>query len=300
MKESLPLPLCEIYYPYGFPVVIKSNHPGVLEAARQSWNSAQQQFQEPPLELRVSVSEYKTGYCPSAPVWQLQKNLLIMIANSKNFSTCDLGRGFGSAWLTTTAAANLEYLRHYFVESMAYALLESCHVVTIRAACLAKYQSGVLLFEPLGPRKGVLAQCLADRGWTMFSECATCFPLRHGARMAIGNRPPSPTYPEKENVADEYPSRLAHTTLVDYIVYVNKDKVRGDSAHLTPISREEVRQRLLEEVPSEQWPFQSERLAAVERLLEAHLYQMSYSDADGAVDLLEGLLRHPTAPAERG
>jgi hypothetical protein len=116
-------------------------------------------------------------------------------------------------------------------------------------------------------------------------------------RSEIGHRPCT----QKREVCQmKTRAPLAQTTMVDYMVCVSKDKLRGDSAHLTPISRRDVRQRLLEEVSSEQWPFQNKRLAAVERLLEAHLYQLSYSDANGAVDLLEGLLRHPTAPADCG
>jgi hypothetical protein len=312
VRRSVPLPFDRMYYPYGFPVVVKSNHQAVMQAAGQSWAAVQQSFQETPIELLISVSEYTNRRCPSAPVWHIQHNLLIMLANSKNFAMCDLSEGFGSAWLTKAAVANSGYLRHHFVEGMAYALLESLHLLTLRAACVAKNGRGVLLFEESGAGKLSLAHACAGRGWMPVSDEVTCFARRQTERIMIGNpallhlRPDAGTQPSghqrrararegnpmQELLTESLPDpHLTQTSTVDYIVFVKHENARTGSAHLQPVSRDEARRRLHADVWSLELPIYEERLATVERLLQAYVCEMSYSDLDAAIDLLEQLLR---------
>jgi hypothetical protein len=299
---SIPLPFDRMFYPYGFPVQIKSNHPAVMKVAGQSWAAVQQSFQETPIELRISVSKHTNRRCPPAPVLHVQHHLLIMMANSKNFATCDLSGGFGSAWLTKTAANNSGYLRYHFVEAMAYTLLESLHLVTVRAACVAKSGQGVLLMEEPRPGKLSLASACARRGWTSISGEASCLVRRQTERVVIGNPPlPDPRSDAGTPFAEQQRAlpdqRIAQISTVDYLVFAKRANVQTGSAHLLPVPRQEARRRLFSDICSFESPVHEEQSTTVERLLQAYVGEMSYSDVDAAIDLLEHLLRR--GPVQR-
>ncbi len=298
---SIPLPFDRMFYPYGFPVLVKSNHLAVLKAADQSWAAVQQSFQETPIELRISVSKHTNKRCPPAPVLHVQHNLLIMMANSKNFATCDLSGGFGSAWLTKTAANNSGYLRYHFVEAMAYMLLESLHLLTIGAACVAKHGQGVLLVEEPRTGKPSLASACAAHGWTAVSDEASCLVRRQAERVVIGNPPLPDPRPDAGTSFSEHQKsvpdqRIAQTTTADYIFFAKRANAQTGSALLLPVSRDEARHRLLSDICSFELATHEEQLATVERLLQAQLGELLYSDLDAAIDLLEHLVGRGQCP----
>ena len=74
---------------------------------------------------------------------------------------------------------------------------------------------------------------------------------------------------------------------VDYIVFLKREAQSKGSARLVPISRETALHRLLPGVWPAELPLHQQRSAAIERLLEAGLCDMSYFDLDATVDLLE-------------
>ena len=300
-RASIPLPFDRMFYPYGFPVLVKSNHLAIMKAADQSWASVQQSFQETPIELRISVSKHTNRRCPPAPILHMQHNLLIMMANSKNFATCDLSGGFGSAWLTKTAVNDSRYLRYHFVEPMAYTLLESLHLLTIGAACVAKDGQGVLLIEEPSTGKPSLASACARRGWTSISDEASCLLRRQAKRVVIGNPPPLCPPPAAGTSFSEHQKclshqRIARTSTVDYVVFAKRANVQTGSAHLLPVSRDEARRRLFSDICSFELAIHEEQVTTVERLLQAYVGEMCYSDLDAAIDLLEHLLHRGPDP----
>jgi hypothetical protein len=83
---------------------------------------------------------------------------------------------------------------------------------------------------------------------------------------------------------------IAGEASIDHIVFLKREAQFKTSARLAPISRKTALDRLLPGVWPAELPLYQQRSAAVERLLEAELCDMSYYGLDATVDLLEHLV----------
>lgn len=317
----VPLSFQRIFYPYGFPVQIKSNDPAILEAAEQSWGTLSQRFDGPQIEVRYIVSQTPGKRCPAPPVYRAQNYLMTMVANAHNYACCDLNRGFGTAWLTKATVSATAYLRYTFLEGMISTLLEHQHFVALHAASVAKDGHGVLLVADSGVGKSSLSYACACRGWTYISDDATSLLYRGTGRMVIGNpqvfrfrpsaadlfpelreqtilglsqpitRRPRNGKPTIEIRTESLPQiHVAEECTIDYIVFLKRDSALRGSSQLVPASREGALRRLLPDIFPAELAMHQQRVAAVERLLEAPVCEMSYCDLDAAIDLLEHLV----------
>lgn len=312
LGASTPLPYHHVLFPHGFPVHIKTNEQGIIRAAEQSWAAFSQRFREPPLQVRILVSESSATRRPPVPVVRAQANLLTMVADAQNFACCDLATGFGFATLSKGALLNRDYLRYHFLEGLVYSLLETQHVVSVHAACVVKDGHGVLFVGNPGAGKSSLAYACARRGWTYVSDDATCLVRRRPGRQVLGNphgfrfRPTATTlFPELRGrvklrngkptveVRTEALTHLltAHECTVDHVVFLDRRPQPAGPPHLTPLSEEECLRGLFYNPWPPELTIHQERLAAVERLLKAHLYRMEYLELDSAIDLLEQAVR---------
>jgi hypothetical protein len=314
----VPLPFKKVFYPHGFPVHVKSNEQAVLQAADRSWGTLQQRFDEVQIEVRYVICNGPRKRAP-APVCRAQCNVLTMVADEHNYACSDLMRGFGSAWLSEGTVDEEEYFRYTFLEGLVYGLLENLHLVSIHAACVIKNGHGVLLAADSGMGKSSLAYACACRGWTYVSDDASSLIRRGTGRKVIGNprlfrfRPSAADlFPElRDHVIggtqaqtrfrkgkpsfEVWTESLPHIQTageanVDHIVFLKRAAQFKGSARLVPISRETALRRLLPGVWPAELPLYQHRSAAVERLLEAELCDMSYYDLDATVDLLEHLV----------
>lgn len=164
--------------------------------------------------------------------------------------------------------------------------------------------------------KSSLAYACASRGWTYVSDDASSLIRRGTGRRVIGNprafrfRPSAADlFPELRNNAifgTQSPTRfrkgkpsfevwteslphiqVAGEASVDHIVFLKRDAQFKGSARLVPTSRETALRRLLPGVWPVELPLHQQRSAAIERLLEAELCDMSYYDLEATVKLLE-------------
>ena len=274
----VPMHFEHVFYPQGFPVQVKSNEQGVLQAAERSWGRSRQRFDEPTIEVRYVISNGPRKRAP-APVCRAQCNLMTMVADEHNYACSDLIRGFGSAWLTESTVDEVDYFRYTFLEGLVYGLLENLHLVSIHAACVIKNGHGVLLAADSGMGKSSLAYACACRGWTYVSDDASSLIRRGTGRNVIGNprlfrfRPSaadlfpelrkhviqgaqSPTRfrkgkPSFEVWTESLPHiQIAGEASIDYIVFLKREAQSKGSARLVPISRETALRRLLPGV----WP----------------------------------------------
>jgi HPr Serine kinase C-terminal domain len=312
LQAFVPLPFHHVLFPYGFPVQIKSNEPAVLRLAEQSWGRFQQRFRETPIEVRFLVSEHVVRRRPLVPAFRAQANLLTMVADAHNFACCDLAAGFGFACLTKGTVVNRAYVRYHFLEAMVYTLLDSRHLVAVHAACVMKDGHGVLLVGDSGAGKSSLAYACMRRGWTYVSDDASSLLRRRTGRVVVGNpqtfrfRPTaSILFPELQGqikVRNGKPtveirtenlrnSKIANECTVDYVIFLNRLEYDVSTPSLAPIPRDESLRRLCQE---NVWPIElslhQERLEAIERLLDAQLFQLTYKAFGPAIDLLEQLV----------
>jgi hypothetical protein len=317
LRASVPLPFHHVLYPYGFATHIKSNEPAIIRAAEQSWASFIPRFREKPIEVRFLVSDFPTRRRPPYPVFRAQGNLLTLVADSHNFGCCDLAAGFGFACVTKAAVMNRSYVRYHFLEAMVHVLLNALHVVALHAASLIRNGCGLLFVGDSGIGKSSFAYACARRGWTYVSDDASSLPRRRTGRLVIGNphafrfRPSVRSlFPELEGhvkvrngkptmelKTEQFPNlKLAPECTVDYVIFLNRLEDEPDAPHLVSVSREESLRRLFQNntFPTE-LSIHEERLRAIERLLDAQLFQLNYRNFDPAIDLLEQVLRRDTS-----
>ena len=314
LLASLALPCKAEFYPHGFPVSIATNSPAVLEAADKSWGGLRKRFDERPVEIRCLVSRGSSRRCPPSPVVRAQSNLLAGVAGRENFQCCDLEKGFAFAWVTEAVVENTDFFRYHFLEAMTWCLLDTKHLVSIHAACVALDGRGMLLAGNSGVGKSSLAYACARRGWTYTSDDATSLVRRDRGRTALGNprvfrfrgtagelfpefsgfrgRRRGNGKPTIEVSTSMLPAiRTAAEAHVDFIVFLNRrDAVEG-SVELRPVFKVEAANLLWPGVwPPELKSVREER-AAVERLLDAELFELRYRELDAAVDALESVVR---------
>lgn len=312
LHASVSLPHHHVLFPYGFPTQIKSNDPAVIRAAEISWGDFKQRFREAPIEVRFLVSEFHSRRRPPYPVFRAQANLLVMIADAHNFGCCDLVAGFGFACLTKAAVANRDYLRYHFLDAMVYILLEMQHLVALHAACVMKDGRGVLLVGESGAGKSSLAYACTRRGWTYISDDSTSLPCRRSGRSVLGNprafrfRPSVTTLfpelggptkarngkPTVEIRTEDLPNiRTADEGTADFIVFLNRTDYENDAARLVPVSREDSLRRLCQNPWPAELPVHEERFQVLERLLDAQCFELTYTNLDPAIDVLDLLVR---------
>jgi hypothetical protein len=312
LRATLPLPFQHVLFPFGFSLQIKTNDAAVIRLAEQSWGGFQQRFRDTPIEVRFLVFDILTRRRPPSPCFRAQSNLLTIAADAHNFACCDLTGGFGFACVTRGAVANRDYVRYHFLEAMAYILLDTQHLVALHAACLTRYGYGFLFVGASGAGKSSLAYACMCRGWTYVSDDASSLLRRRPGRTIVGNpnsfrfRPAAAAlFPELQGpikVRNGKPTveirtehlrepKLATECTVDYVIFLNRRDNELEQPSLTPVTREEAFRRLFQEnVWPPELPGHEERMEAIERLLGAHLFELSYKPFDSAIDLLEQLL----------
>ncbi|MGH9440585.1 MAG: hypothetical protein ACRD22_22660, partial [Terriglobia bacterium] len=70
------------FFPYGFPVYLRSDSSDVLAAAKESWGTFSGRFESKPLELRVLVATAGAVCGKSVPLYRAQRNLLTAVADA--------------------------------------------------------------------------------------------------------------------------------------------------------------------------------------------------------------------------
>ncbi len=300
------------FYPYGFPVKLRSNSVVAIEAAERSWSTYRHRHDYAPLDVRLALSESSSPGCVEPPTFRSQGHLLSIVSDRENFASLDLNAGFAFGWATHATAQNQEYFRQCLLDVMIYPLLEVRHLITLHAACVMHQGKGVLLAGNSGAGKSSLSYACVRRGWTFVSDDASAFRRSAPDPMVIGHpqkfrfrEPVGKLFPEFSELKSSYRSYgkptvevrteslnnviTAEESHVNAIVFLNRAAYESGPPVLLPISVEEAWKRLSFSVWAVQIPAFEERLAALERLLTVPRYEMRYSELDPAVDLLERL-----------
>ncbi len=310
LLTRVPLQHEALYFPYGFPVRVRSNSTITLDAAARSWSTYRRRYDQPPLDIRLALSESSSQGCVEPPVFRSQGHLLSIVSDRENFAFLDLEAGFAFGWATEATAQNQEYFRQCLLDVMIYPLLEVRHLITLHAACVMYQDKGVLLAGNSGAGKSSLSYACARRGWTFVSDDASAFHRNTPNPTVIGHpqkfrfrEPVGELFPEFRGLKSSLRSYgkptievsthlleniiTAEESAVNAIVFLNRAAYQFGPPVLVPISPEEAWKRLSFSVWAVQMPAFEERLAALERLLAVPMYEMRYSELDPAIDLLE-------------
>jgi hypothetical protein len=314
LLTRVPLAYDGVFYPYGFPVRLRSNSALTLEAADTSWRTYRPKFDHSPLDVRLMISESDSPGCVEPPAFRSQGHLLTIVADSENFACLDLNAGFSFGWATTATAKKTEYFRQCLLDVMIYPLLEIRDLTTLHAACVRFNEKGILLAGNSGAGKSSLAYACARRGWTYVSDDASAFLRAARKPMVIGHPqkfrfrdPVGDLFPEfghmtstlraygkptiEVHTASLNGLRTADESAVNAIVFLNRSGYDGSRQVVSPVSSEEAWKRLSFSVWAVQLPAYEERLAALERILTVPAYEIRYGELDPAIDRLEQLVR---------
>jgi hypothetical protein len=312
LLTKTPLDYEAVYYPYGFPVRIRSNSPVTLRAAEVSWGTYEKRFDFPAMDVRLLISDSSSPARREPPVFRSQGHLLSIVGDSENFACLDLRGGFSFGWVTANTAAATEYFRQCFLDVMIYPLIEIRHLVTVHAACVIYQGRGLLLAGDSGAGKSSLAYACTRRQWTYVSDDASAFVRNAGKPLIIGHpqkfrfrEPVGELFPEFQGLKSSIRAygkptieirtnkianiRTADHGLVDAIVFLNRGDYRSGPPVLLPVGPEEVWKKLSFSVWAVQLPEYRERLTAIGELMKLPAYEMRYGELDVAIDLLEKL-----------
>ncbi|HVJ09511.1 MAG TPA: hypothetical protein VM554_14120 [Acidisarcina sp.] len=308
LLANAALPLRILYFPLGFPIEVATNSPAVIEAARESWRRFQFKFALPPLVLQIGVTEDSGDHeIPPAPLCRLQWNLLLNIADSRNFVVCNLKEGRSFGWVTRSTAYSTLYLRYHMLEAAGYSMIASLRAAPLHAACVSLEGRGVLLCGDSGAGKSSLAFACVRAGWTYTSDDATYVPLNRDDRIVVGNShqirfrvtaaelfpeiegrtvtPRAVGKPSIEVPMVELPAlATADSASVEYIVFLNRRDV--GSPKLLPLAKERLLQRFIHDLIKTVDSYSAQE-AAIRRVLEAETFELRYKDLDWAVERLE-------------
>jgi len=307
--SNVPMPLCETFFPFGFPVEIITNSSAVLEAAAQSWGMFRSRFEHTPVTLRLGVTADfdDSPVLPPAPVCRVQQHLLSNIADPYNFVHCDLNTGFSFGWVTRRTAQSTLYLRHHIIETAVYSMLASLRASPLHAACISSNGHGMLLCGDSGAGKSSLAFAGARAGWTFTCDDACYLLLDRADRLVVGNchqfrlrDSGAQLFPELEDrsitpraagkPSIELPTaelagiRTSESALVQSIIFLNRHNVAHPE--LIPSSRETARS-WFRQFPFAKTLFFDKQLAAIDNLLAVPVYELRYTDLDWAIERLD-------------
>lgn len=320
LLSRFEMPLKRLYYPFGFPVEVTTNSEEVLIAAEESWGDFRQAFFVPHVELQIGVLEGSRDDPRSVPVVRSQGHLLVTIGGVEDFACCDMNRGFGFAWLAAATASNSAYLRYYYLDLMAYSMLESLYLTPIHAAGVALDGRGLLLCGDSGAGKSSIAYACARRGWTYISDDVS-YLIRNSptAKVIVGNphlirlRDSAPTlFPElgdQDIVVRAHGDRVIelatakYTDLltaphsnVDCIIFLKRGP--GTPPSFSFFAKERAQSWFERVVCMGEENLRAAHTTSLRQLLSCEILEFHYSDLDSAVTKLSSFVHSLQRPRE--
>lgn len=306
--EAPPLPLRERFYPYGYPVDVRTNSALVNDAMDAIWGQFEPEHDTEPLRCDVQLVESAALECPPEPTYRLMLPLMQCVADRDNYSIADLEHG--RAMITISQAA----LRHglyaqYFLLGTAVCCVATRHATPIHAACVSLDGCGMLLCGESGAGKSTLAYACARAGWCYTSDDASYLYNGGSGTQVTGNchqvrfRPSAAAlFPEL--VGRDITPRAAgkpsielstaamkgvttrQTTAVDHIIFLRRGA--SDRPSLSPY-RKEVARIFMRQMLYGSAATLAAQYAAIERLLAADVFELRYTGLDEAVERLRQL-----------
>ncbi|NYF88355.1 aldolase [Tunturiibacter empetritectus] len=311
-RPELPKPeltLTRRFYPYGFPVEVRTNSADVLEVLEGIWGKFEQRYNTTPISSEVHLVTSDSLDCPPLPVYRLMSPLFISIADKDNYSIVDMERNTTQICLSDAALHHKLYAGYYFLGTPV-SCIASCHTTPVHAGCVALKGRGVLLCGDSGAGKSTLSYACARKGWTYVSDDGSYLLSGGKDRVVTGNchqvrfrptaaelfpeigelkmMPRAAGKPSVEMQTSMIPGlTCAQATKVDFIVFLNRrsEGRQGLVPYRKDVTRNFMRQMLFGPPDT-----RDRQHAAIEQLLTAEVFELRYKDLNWAVHRLEKLV----------
>jgi len=311
LLSKLELPLQATLFPLGFPLILSTNSPSVMEAAETSWGKFRQKFSHPPLEFRIGVTtDSDNPDLPPVPTGRMHWGLLTSIADANNYICVDLmaGRSFG--WITQTTAECHSYLRYYLLDAAVLLMVSGTRAAFLHAACVCPFGHGMLLCGDSGAGKSTLAYAGAKAsGWTLICDDGSHLPLDRDDLLIVGDcnqirlrssavklfpeieglpvTPRATGKPSVEISTSELQFVTADSAVVEYLVFLNRNWT-GDP-ELAPLPKQSISPWLARPfiITAAGSPTTEEDV--LRRLFDVPIYELRYTDLDWAIERLNTL-----------
>lgn len=305
------LPLKKVFYPRGFPVAIHTNSEEVLQAAHESWGENRQTFDVLEIRIDVGVLPSTAAHSFNPPVCRSRDSLLCSVADTQNFSVCDVRSGYGFCWLTQQCVSNHAYFRYYFLEAAALSLVTTKYLTPVHGACVSWKGKGVLLCGDSGAGKSSLSFACARRGWTFLSDDATCLVRGRNGCVVIGNpehihfrESAFEIFPELQHIplrpringemaielaTESCPAiKTAREAEIDFVLFLNRQP--GVLPSVLPFSRATALANLSQVLCYGEEKTRKEQKRSLANLVSAGVFEFRYSDLEAAVEFLHRLV----------
>lgn len=283
-----------------------------MAAAESAWGRFRKISNEPPVELRLAVSESPAGERPEPKMPRGQGHLISFVHDHENYAICDLRAGFGYGWVTRAVAHDPTYVRYHFVENCVYIMLQSMYLTPAHAACVSRNGRAVLLCGLSTAGKSTLAYACAKHGWTYICDDGANLIRQGTGRVVVGNayqirlRPQTVSlFPElarytpldrpngKPSLEVDTPELgidIAEQGCVEHVIFLNRSTT--ERQHLARYDKEEALQNMSQVICYGDDALRAEMTCSLERLLTAPIYQMTYHDLAWAEERLRSLVNN--------
>lgn len=309
MMEPTELSHRAMYFPFGFPAEVRTNSETVLELFEGLWGRFSKQRDTEPIRCEVQLVEGHGSACPRAPAYRLMLPLMISIADADNHCIVDLERAEAKIAISRAALRHPGYAQYFFLGVPA-CCIATRYATPVHAACVALNGHGVLLCGDSGAGKSTLAYACARSGWTYVSDDGA-YILDGGVdRQVTGNCHQVRFRPSATKIFPEFagyettlrpagkPSielptgpmahiKCAQSTRANFICFLNRSTT--DSPQIVPFSKDLAR-RSMRQVLYGTTESLKNQYEAIEQLLTAEVFELRYSNLDGAVDRLQSLV----------
>jgi len=307
--EGPPLKLRSIFFPYGFPIEIRTNSYEVLRQYRSMWGKFEPMHGTAPVQVSVQVVRTDTDTCPPPVSFRIMLPLLIGSADADNYCIVDIERSHAKIVISEAALQHPLYAQ-YFILAVPMCCITTRYTTPVHAGCVSIRDRGILLCGDSGAGKSTLSYACAREGWTYTSDDG-CFLLDDGIGHRVAGNchqirfRPSATELFPELAGLEITPRAAgkpsielatgpmrhivgaQTAHIDWIITINRDW-KG-TPQLVPGDRESLRESMRKELFGSP-EILAGQYKAIDRLLTAKLYELRYTNLEDAIRLLRGLV----------
>jgi hypothetical protein len=308
--SARPLPLRARFYPLGFPLDLETNSADVMQAATEGWGLFPQAYDERPMRLSLGVAPGEGREIPSKSTFFAREHLMSLTADAQNFVVMDFNRSYAFGWVTPAVAADHSVVRYRFLSPAMLTMVEQLALAPLHCALVARNGRGVALFGDSFAGKSTLAYACARVGWTFLSDDGTELLRNTSDRYAIGDpyamrfrEDAKLLFPEladrlvvtrpngkngMEVLTRELPIETATGCSIEHIVFLNRNTT--GPTQLRHHSKDDAMTWCEQYVAFGTADARAAQVRCYQRLLSAGIWELHYSDFDGAIARLEQLV----------